>query len=289
MIRVSNLSKSFGSLKAVDNVSFELIEGEILGFIGPNGAGKSTTIKVLLNYIFADSGDARILDMDVVSDSNLIKQQVGYVSSEVNFYPELKVEDMIFISMDFHGARDMEYYHELMSKFDLDPNKRMRELSLGNKKKVALIAALVIKPKVLIMDEPTNGLDPLNQKVLFGILKSLAASGVSVLISSHNMKEIQDHCDRVMFIKQGRLIETISLDDISLYGKYVKIIGDINGLSDLAQEVLSMDETSIAMIYVDSIEQLLSFLSGRMIDDIVIEDVSMEHRFLKYYSDEVNV
>jgi len=289
MIRVSNLSKSFGSLKAVDNVSFELIEGEILGFIGPNGAGKSTTIKVLLNYIFADSGDARILDMDVVSDSNLIKQQVGYVSSEVNFYPELKVEDMIFISMDFHGARDMEYYHELMSKFDLDPNKRMRELSLGNKKKVALIAALVIKPKVLIMDEPTNGLDPLNQKVLFGILKSLAASGVSVLISSHNMKEIQDHCDRVMFIKQGRLIETISLDDIILYGKYVKIIGDINGLSDLAQEVLSMDETSIAMIYVDSIEQLLSFLSGRMIDDIVIEDVSMEHRFLKYYSDEVNV
>ena len=289
MIRVSNLSKSFGSLKAVDNVSFELIEGEILGFIGPNGAGKSTTIKVLLNYIFADSGDARILDMDVVSDSNLIKQQVGYVSSEVNFYPELKVEDMIFISMDFHGARDMEYYHELMSKFDLDPNKRMRELSLGNKKKVALIAALVIKPKVLIMDEPTNGLDPLNQKILFGILKSLAASGVSVLISSHNMKEIQDHCDRVMFIKQGRLIETISLDDISLYGKYVKIIGDINGLSDLAQEVLSMDETSIAMIYVDSIEQLLSSLSGRMIDDIVIEDVSMEHRFLKYYSDEVNV
>lgn len=289
MIRVSNLSKSFGSLKAVDNVSFELIEGEILGFIGPNGAGKSTTIKFLLNYIFADSGDARILDMDVVSDSNLIKQQVGYVSSEVNFYPELKVEDMIFISMDFHGARDMEYYHELMSKFDLDPNKRMRELSLGNKKKVALIAALVIKPKVLIMDEPTNGLDPLNQKVLFGILKSLAASGVSVLISSHNMKEIQDYCDRVMFIKQGRLIETISLDDISLYGKYVKIIGDINGLSDLAQEVLSMDETSIAMIYVDSIEQLLSFLSGRMIDDIVIEDVSMEHRFLKYYSDEVNV
>lgn len=289
MIRVSNLSKSFGSLKAVDNVSFELIEGEILGFIGPNGAGKSTTIKVLLNYIFADSGDARILDMDVASDSNLIKQQVGYVSSEVNFYPELKVEDMIFISMDFHGARDMEYYHELMSKFDLDPNKRMRELSLGNKKKVALIAALVIKPKVLIMDEPTNGLDPLNQKVLFGILKSLAASGVSVLISSHNMKEIQDYCDRVMFIKQGRLIETISLDDISLYGKYVKIIGDINGLSDLAQEVLSMDETSIAMIYVDSIEQLLSFLSGRMIDDIVIEDVSMEHRFLKYYSDEVNV
>ena len=289
MIRVSNLSKSFGSLKAVDNVSFELIEGEILGFIGPNGAGKSTTIKVLLNYIFADSGDARILEMDVVSDSNLIKQQVGYVSSEVNFYPELKVEDMIFISMDFHGARDMEYYHELMSKFDLDPNKRMRELSLGNKKKVALIAALVIKPKVLIMDEPTNGLDPLNQKVLFGILKSLAASGVSVLISSHNMKEIQDYCDRVMFIKQGRLIETISLDDISLYGKYVKIIGDINGLSDLAQEVLSMDETSIAMIYVDSIEQLLSFLSGRMIDDIVIEDVSMEHRFLKYYSDEVNV
>ena len=289
MIRVSNLSKSFGSLKAVDNVSFELIEGEILGFIGPNGAGKSTTIKVLLNYIFADNGDARILDMDVVSDSNLIKQQVGYVSSEVNFYPELKVEDMIFISMDFHGARDMEYYHELMSKFDLDPNKRMRELSLGNKKKVALIAALVIKPKVLIMDEPTNGLDPLNQKVLFGILKSLAASGVSVLISSHNMKEIQDYCDRVMFIKQGRLIETISLDDISLYGKYVKMIGDINGLSDLAQEVLSMDETSIAMIYVDSIEQLLSFLSGRMIDDIVIEDVSMEHRFLKYYSDEVNV
>jgi ABC-2 type transport system ATP-binding protein len=289
MICVENMSKSYGSLKAVDTISFELKPGEILGFIGPNGAGKSTTIKVLLNYIFADSGTARILGLDVERDSHLIKQQVGYVSSEVNFYPELTVEDIILMSMDFHGSNDRGYYRELLDKFVVDPSKKMKTLSLGNKKKVALIAALVIKPKVLIMDEPTNGLDPLNQKVLFGILRELALDGVSVLVSSHNMQEIQDHCDRVMFIKQGKLIETISLDDVSLNGKYIKIVGDIVGLEVLADEILKREVDSISMIYTGSLDHLLKDLGDRNIVDIVIEDVSMEHRFLKYYSDEVSV
>lgn len=289
MIEVKGITKHYGSLKAVDDVSFNVAKGEILGFIGPNGAGKSTTIKLLMNYIFADGGNASILGKDVEKKSHIIKKDLGYVSSEVNFYSELTVEEIIFMSMKFHEVEDMEYYHELMTKFMLDSHKKMKELSLGNKKKVALVSALVIRPKVLIMDEPTNGLDPLIQKVLFSILKDLAKDGVAILISSHNMKEIQDYCDRVMFIKKGKLIETISLKDVKLYGKYVKVKGDVNSLRTVSSTILSETKDSISFIYTEDINDLLEILSKLSITDLVVEDVSMEHQFLEYYQDEVSL
>lgn len=288
MIKITNLSKSYNQVKAIDQVSFELKPGEILGFIGPNGAGKSTTIKTLLNYIYPDSGSATINGLNIFTESKKIKQTLSYVSSEVNFYPDLSIEETIQLSLDIHNIKDHTYRDELFKLFQVESHKKIKELSLGNKKKVSLVAALVVKPQIIIMDEPTNGLDPLIQKKLFNLLKELASQGCSILVSSHNMNEIQEHCDRVVFIKSGKIIDTIIVKDISLNGKYIKVKGDIESLVPMAQEILNKTETSISMIYAQSLNSLLQHLSTLNIDDLSIEDVSMEHRYLKYYQEDTD-
>lgn len=286
MIQVKHLSKSYKNIKAVDDISFTLRSGEILGFIGPNGAGKSTTIKMLLNYIFPDSGSASILDFDIITQAQSIKKETAYVSSEVNFYPELKVFEILKLTQDFYGIKDSQYTDFLSTLFQLNLNKKMKELSLGNKKKVALVCAFLIKPKVLIMDEPTNGLDPLIQKKLFQLLKQLAQKGCAILVSSHNLKEIQDHCDRVMFIKEGVLLDILDNNDTSLNTKYIKIKGDYDKAIPFAQQILSQDETTLEMTYSGDLSELLMVLATLDLDDISIEPVSMEQQFLSYYASE---
>lgn len=287
MIQTHKLNKHYDSIKAVNDVSFTLNPGEILGFIGPNGAGKSTTIKLLLNQIFPDSGSLTILGMDPNSNAISIKEQVGYVPSEVNFFPNFTVMQIIELVLKAHSIKDHSYSDELCHLFQMETDKKIKNLSLGNKKKVALICALVIKPKILIMDEPTNGLDPLVQKTLFTLLKQLVKQGVSVLISSHNMSEIQEHCDRVMFIKKGKIIKTMTNKEYQLAGKYVKATGSIKELIPLADKILKQSDHSIAMIYTGPIDNLLNLLIKMELSDLVIEDVSIEHQFLEYYTDEV--
>ena len=285
MISIHNISKSYHTTKAIDNVSFDVQPGEIVGFIGPNGAGKSTTIKVLLNYLFADHGDASILNMSCITKSKDIKQVLGYVPSEVNFYPELTALEVINHTMRTHNCTNVTLRDTLCDDFQVDTHKRMKELSLGNKKKVAIVCALVIEPQVLIMDEPTNGLDPLIQKMLFQHVKHAASKNTAILISSHNLREIQEHCDRAIFIKSGKIIQTIDLKSLPLSGKFVKLKGDIRGLEALASQVLSQDKTSIAAIFTLPLNDLMTTLSNRDIQDLIIEDVSIEHQFIEYYKE----
>ncbi len=288
MISIQNITKSYQSVKAVDNVSFDVKPGEIVGFIGPNGAGKSTTIKILLNYIFADQGEASIQGMSCITHAKDIKRTLGYIPSEVNFYPELTALEVINYTMQMHNCTNTVFRDTLCADFHVDQHKKMKELSLGNKKKVAIVSALVIEPRVLIMDEPTNGLDPLIQKVLFQYTKQAALNKTTILISSHNLREIQEHCDRVIFIKQGRIIQSIDLNTLQLSGKFVKLKGDIHGLEHLASQVLSLTEDSIAAIFTISLPDLIQILQNRTIDDLVIEDVSIEHQFIEYYKEDVH-
>lgn len=287
MIQVRRYSKSFGNQKAVDNISFSLSKGEILGFIGPNGAGKSTTIKLLLNYLLPDEGSAFINSFDVSTQAHQIKKDLAYVSSEDVFYPELNALDIISHIRTYHHHLDMDYVAYLITRFGIDTQKRMKELSLGNKKKVSLLVALMIKPKVLIMDEPTNGLDPLVQKILFEILREMALQGCAIFISSHNLKEVQDHCDRVMFIKDGRIIQTFDVESMRLDGKFISAKGDIDSLYPLAHRIIKQEPNELAFIYNGNLNQLLTILSQLKLDDISIEAVSMEHYFLEFYKDEV--
>lgn len=288
MIKTNELSKAYNSILAIDKVSLDLEIGEIFGFIGPNGAGKSTTIKTLLNYILADSGSAVINGLDIINDSKEIKKIVAYVSSEVKFYPELTAKEIINIAQTFHSINNKEEVNRLMDLFLVEKDKKIKNMSLGNKKKVAIVSALALKTPVLILDEPTSGLDPLMQNILFSELKKLKERGKTIFISSHNLKEVQDHCDRVAFIKNGEIIKVVSLSEMLKEGKYVRVKGDIKSLESLDKIVLMKKDDEMSFIYTSDISDLIKFLSNVEITNLNIENLSIEHQFLEYYnSDEV--
>ena len=215
IIETSNLSKSYGKNRGIIDINLKIKEGEIFGFVGPNGAGKSTTIRTLLNFIFPTGGSGKILGMDIVKQSKDIKKQIGYVPSEVKFYDEIKIKDIIKYSCSFYDGINQEDVDKLYELLEVDVEKRMSELSLGNKKKVAIVQALIHKPRLLILDEPTNGLDPLIQKRLFEVLKKANKEGTTVFFSSHNLVEVENFCDRVAVIKEGKIIDTVVLEKLA--------------------------------------------------------------------------
>lgn len=211
-IEIKNLTKVYGKNRGIQDINISVKEGEIYGFIGPNGAGKSTTIKTLLNFIYPTSGEALIFGMDSVKESEKIKEYIGYVPSEVRYYDDVKVKDIIKYAQSFYPKSNKEYVDRICNELELDMNKKMGELSLGNKKKVAIAQSLINNPKLLILDEPTNGLDPLMQKKLFNILIEEKEKGNTVFLSSHNLVEVQNLCDRVCVIKEGKIVDIIEIE-----------------------------------------------------------------------------
>lgn len=212
VIETNKLSKTYGKRRGVDNISLEVKEGEIYGFVGPNGAGKSTTIRLLLNFIYPVSGSGKIFNKDIVKESKEIKKLIGYVPSEVRFYDDMKVKEIIEYACSFYEKVNMDEIYTLCDVFEMDLHKKMRELSLGNKKKVAIVQALVNNPKLIILDEPTGGLDPLMQKKLFDTLKALRKRGTTIFLSSHNLMEVENLCQRVAVIKEGKIIDIIEIE-----------------------------------------------------------------------------
>ena len=205
VIDIKNLTKSYGKSRGIEDVTFSIEKGEIFGFIGPNGAGKSTTIRLLLSLIYPDNGHATIENMDCFKDSKNIKKILGYVPSEVNYYDDMKVIDLFDYSSRFYKKDCSDRSLELSKRLGLDITKKINALSYGNKKKVAIIQALLHSPKVLIFDEPTSGLDPLIQNEFFEILKEEKKRGTTILFSSHVLNEVQKVCDRVAIIKEGKM------------------------------------------------------------------------------------
>ena len=212
VIETNKLSKTYGKSRGIDNISLEVKGGEIYGFVGPNGAGKSTTIRLLLNFIYPVSGSGKIFNKDIVKESKEIKKLIGYVPSEVRFYDDMKVKEVIEYACSFYEKVNMDEIYRLCDVFEMDLHKKMRELSLGNKKKVAIVQALVNNPKLIILDEPTGGLDPLMQKKLFDTLKALRERGTTIFLSSHNLMEVENLCQRVAVIKEGKIIDIIDIE-----------------------------------------------------------------------------
>ncbi|AMW32419.1 ABC-2 type transport system ATP-binding protein [Fervidobacterium changbaicum] len=208
LLSVSNLTKYYGKKVGVENISFTLSEKEILGFVGPNGAGKSTTIRCIMGLLRPNKGSITMFNqkLDKSNFQNLVKM-VGYVPGEVSYYDDVRVEDILKFYKSFYENFDDNYCEELCKRFDLPLKKKFEELSTGNKKKVAIVQAIAHKPRLIIMDEPTNGLDPFIQKMLYKTLIELKESGVGILFSSHILSEVQHLCDRVIFIKEGHMVE----------------------------------------------------------------------------------
>lgn len=281
-IQIIDLKKYYGKHLGIENVSFSVKEGEILGFVGPNGAGKSTTIRILLNFIFPGGGHATICGMDVVKESRNIKKFTGYVPSDVRFYGEMTVKELIKVNNGFFDRSYDDETERLCNLFELDRSKKFSELSMGNKKKAAIVCALAVEPKVLILDEPTNGLDPLMQMRLFAELKNQSAKGVSVLLSSHNLGEVQEYCDRVAFIKQGKILAVTDLKEMR-YPQKIITIWRGKCLTHTNMQLLKQSEGKRVYRYQGDSTMLLKLLQESAPDDFTIENESLEERFMDLY------
>lgn len=291
VIETNKLTKSYKNNRGIIDVDLEVDEGEIFGFIGPNGAGKSTTIRTLLNFIFPTSGSAKILGKDCVKDSEEIKKYVGYVPSEVNYYGEMKSIDIIKYAASFYNKFDAERVNNLCDMFQVELNKRMRELSLGNKKKIAIVQALISQPKLLILDEPANGLDPLIQNRLFEVLQEENKKGMTIFFSSHNLSEVQKFCSKVAIIKEGKIIAVKSIDALLQTSvKYVSIKSKDNITSELqnigAKNIEHNSSQYLNFVYDKDINILIKLISKFSIQDIQIKEPTLEDAFMSFYKKE---
>lgn len=287
IIETKNLCKSYGKNRGIIDINLKVKEGEIFGFVGPNGAGKSTTIRTILNFIFPTSGSGKILGKDIVKESSEIKKYIGYVPSEVKFYDEVKVKDIIKYSASFYEGVNKEEVDNLYKILDVDINKKMSELSLGNKKKVAIVQALIHNPKLLILDEPTNGLDPLIQKKLFELLEEAKKKGTTVFLSSHNLVEVENLCDRVAVIKDGKIIDTIVIEKLSkkLGLRVVIKSNEINEekIREISGEVISKEKNEFVFHYNKEVDTLIKELSMYKIEKLLISEQTLEDTFMNYY------
>ncbi len=292
VIDITGLSKFYGKVRGIEHVNLEVGEGDIFGFIGPNGAGKSTTIRILLNLLFPDSGSARIMGMDVIRETKKIKKLVGYVPSDANAYSSMMVDDFLNYCGRFYGIQDdFNRIAELSAMFELDLKRKVSDLSMGNRKKVSIVQSLIHNPKLLILDEPTTGLDPLMQSVFFDLLRSESQKGMTIFFSSHILGEVQSICKKVAIIKEGKIIQTEDIE--TLRKKQLKKISVEFGDADKSiQEILNIrgiegviNSTAdiLSFMYSGGINELVSLLAGKEIINLTIEEPSLEEIFMHYY------
>lgn len=286
VIETVNLTKSYGKNRGIIDVNLKVKEAEIFGFIGPNGAGKSTFIRTLLNFIYPTTGGGYILEKDIVTESEAIKESIGYVPSEIKYYGQSSVKDILEYAKSFKKEASNEQIKKLVDILDIDMNKKMAELSLGNKKKIAIAQALLGNPKVLILDEPTSGLDPLMQKILFDILMDLKGQGKTVFLSSHNLVEVGNLCDRVSIIREGKIIDTIDLKSrLSDFGRIIEVEGNVPKelIEEISSQILSSKENSYRFLYKGNIDRFIKSISHYDIINLSIRKENLEDTFIKYY------
>ena len=222
VIEIKNLTKSYGKNRGVIDVSLKVEKGDIFGFIGPNGAGKSTTIRSMLGFIKFEEGDIKILGMDSRKDHERILRDVGYMPSEAWFYPNMRVAEVIKYAAAVRGLDCTAEAEKLCQRLKLDTTKRIKELSLGNRKKVSIVCAMQHKPKLFIFDEPTSGLDPLIQKKFFELIEEYVGQGATCLLSTHVLSEVNKYCENAAIMREGHLtmLDSPKIDDDTFLSFY---------------------------------------------------------------------
>ena len=269
MIEITDLTKTYGKHRGVENVSFSVKKGEIFGFLGPNGAGKSTTIRSMLGLIRYDKGQIRICGLDAQRDKEKILQRVGYMPSEAWFYPGMTIREVLKLSADVRKMDCSKEAGMLCERLQIDAKRKISELSLGNRKKVSIVCAMQHKPELFVFDEPTSGLDPLMQNVFFELIKEYVEQGATCMLSTHVLSEVRNHCDRVAIMREGKLIVTDTVEHLlTSKTKRIKMI---------------RDGESLDFIYKDDLNNLYKELKDHNIEDILIEEPSIEEVFMHYY------
>jgi len=288
VIEINMLTKYYGKARGIIDVSFNVEEGEIFGFIGPNGAGKSTTIRTLLGLIYPTSGSAKIFGKDCVTYGPEIKQEIGYLPSEVFYYDHMKVIDLLKYSASFYKKDCSTRIKELAEIMDLDLNKKIEDLSYGNKKKVGIVQGLLHEPKLVILDEPTGGLDPLMQQKFFDLLQAENKRGTTILFSSHILSEVQRLCNRVAIIKEGKIIDLQKISTLT-ENSYKRI--KVQTLTELEPAYFQLAGTSdieingsvVSFLFKGNLNLVMRKIADINIANIWIEEPSLEEIFLHYY------
>lgn len=287
VIELDRLTKYYGKVRGIDNLSFAVERGEIFGFIGPNGAGKTTTIRTLLGLVFPTSGSGKIFGQDCIQYGSAIRRRIGYLPSEVFYYDQMKVLDLLNYSASFYQKDCTKRIHELAETMDLALHRKIEDLSYGNKKKVGIVQGLLHDPELLMLDEPTSGLDPLMQRRFFDIIAEENQKGVTVFFSSHILSEVQQLCTRVAVMKDGNVIKIEDIDTLRQDNyKRVSLKGGtasleqfrIDGVTNLSQE-----GRTVSFLYKGSANALIAAIGRGDIEDVVIEDPSLEEIFMHYY------
>jgi ABC-2 type transport system ATP-binding protein len=290
VIDITDLSKFYGKTRGIEHVNLEIGEGEIFGFIGPNGAGKSTTIRILMNLIFPTGGSARIMGMDVVRQTREIKQKTGYIPSDANAYSSMMVSEFLNYCIRFYKVPGGDKRIAGLSKlFELDLTRKIADLSMGNRKKVSIVQSLIHSPGLLIMDEPTTGLDPLMQSVFFELLRTENQKGMTLFFSSHILGEVQMFCKRVAIIKEGKIIQIEDIDNLrkKQLKKVVIEFGEQISIENFSipgtVSITSGPGNILSFLFSGSINDLVSYLSGKKVNNLIIEEPSLDEIFMHYY------
>lgn len=288
-VKTENLTKYYGKHRGVIRLNLSVEQGDFFGFIGPNGAGKSTTIRLLLGLISPTEGNAEILGKCIKTNSTEVLRDLGYLPSEAFFYKGLRVKELLRLSADLRGLNCEKEAAELCERLDLDPTRKIGELSFGNRKKVGIVCALQHRPELCILDEPTGGLDPLIQREFYKILTERNRQGTTVFLSSHVLSEVERYCRTAAVIREGKLLVCDKVEKLSHTGakdvtlRGVSDFGALPNATDLRRE-----GDTVRFLYTGGAEALLKDLSALRFHDFTVTDPDLEEVFMHYYEKEEN-
>jgi ABC-2 type transport system ATP-binding protein len=285
-IEVKNLKKHFGKVKALDGVSFEVGKGEVFGFLGPNGAGKTTTIRLMMDFIRPTAGEIKIFGLDANQDSVELKKKIGYLSPEDRLYKGWTGQEHVDFIRSIRG--NSQGAQLLVKELDLDLKRRVWQLSTGNKQKLSLVLSMMSDPDLLIMDEPTLGLDPILQERIYQMLDKLGHQGKTIFMSSHYLSEVEKVCDKVAIIKEGKLVATEHIADLKkkkMYSVRATFENEVNAniFKLNGVEVKDQHKDFIELVVKGDINQVVRALSEHKLRDLDIERASLEDIFLEFY------
>jgi len=288
-IRTVDLSKRYGQVDALQHLDLEVHEGEILGFLGPNGAGKTTTIRLLLGLIHPTAGNAEIFGLDCQTRAVEVHRRLAYVPGEASLWPSLTGAETLHLLGRVQGRTDSAYRDDLIDRFDLDPSKKVRAYSKGNRQKVMVIAALMTRPALLLLDEPTNGLDPLVEQTFRRCIHEAHENGQTVFLSSHILSEVEALCDRVGILREGRLVEIGTLAEmrhlsaLTVEATFDGPVPDLQGVPGV--RAVEVDGHVVRCQVTGGVEPLLKVLAECEVHELLSREPSLEELFLAHYGD----
>ena len=271
VIEINNLTKNYGKHRGVSGISFSVQEGDIFGFLGPNGAGKSTTIRSMLGFIGFESGSIEIFGKDIRKEREAVLKEIGYMPSEAMFYPSMKVKDVIKMAADVRKTDCSSEAEKLCDRLQVDVDKKINELSLGNRKKVSIVCAMQHKPRLFVFDEPTSGLDPLMQTEFFCLIQEYVKAGATCMLSTHVLSEIKKYCKTVAIMKEGKL----------------QCVDEVANLTKTNAKRIQVTKNGMqeSYLYKGNINELIGQLSGQEVEDLLIEEPSLDEIFMHFYTD----